>query len=77
MQCNQARAVLGTAAASAREGSQWLPDLCLFQMEEDRPLLFDLGMVTNSVRTLILDAIQRKGPPAAVTGERARAAGQD
>ena len=46
------------------------------QMEEDRPLLFDLGMVTNSGRTLILDAIQRKMPPASVAGERARAAGQ-
>jgi len=51
--------------------------LCLFQMEEHRPLLFDLQIVTDGVRTSISDAIQRTLPQARGSGVRARAAGQD
>jgi UDP-GlcNAc:undecaprenyl-phosphate GlcNAc-1-phosphate transferase len=50
--------------------------LCLFQMKEDKPLLFDLGVITNGVRTSISNAIQRTIPHADVNADRARAAGQ-
>jgi UDP-GlcNAc:undecaprenyl-phosphate/decaprenyl-phosphate GlcNAc-1-phosphate transferase len=49
---------------------QPLAYLCLFQMEEDRPLLFDLGVVTNGVRTSLSDAIQRTVPRDAETEKR-------
>jgi len=59
------------------KGRQSIGYLCLFQMEEDRELLFDLRVVTNGVRTSISDAVQRALPQAKVTAERVRAAGQD
>jgi len=59
------------------KGSQPLAYLCLFQMEEDRPVLFDLGIVTNGVRTSISDAIQRTVPQDREIEERAHAVGQD
>jgi UDP-GlcNAc:undecaprenyl-phosphate/decaprenyl-phosphate GlcNAc-1-phosphate transferase len=43
-------------------GAQTLAYLCLFQMEENRPLLFDLRVVTNGVRASISDAIGRSVP---------------
>ena len=58
-------------------GSRPRAYLCLFQMEEDKPLLFDLRVVTNGVRASISDAIQRTMPICGVTEERARAAGQE
>jgi hypothetical protein len=51
--------------------------LCLFQVEEDRPLLFDLRVLTNGLRTSISDAVQRTISQPNVTGDRAQAAGQD
>jgi len=50
--------------------------LCLFQIEEDKPLLFDLRVVTNGVRTSISDAIQRAMPGEKETRDRARVVGQ-
>lgn len=50
--------------------------LCLFQLEEDRPLLFDLGVVTNGVRTSISDAIRRTMQSVEDSEKRAHAAGQ-
>lgn len=51
--------------------------LCLFQMLEDKPLLFDLRVVTNGVRSSISDALRRTTRPEEGSGDRARAAGQD
>ena len=58
-------------------GTQPMAYLCLFQMEEERPLLFDLRVVTNGVRTSISDAIRRTVPRSEATEERARAAAQN
>jgi hypothetical protein len=43
-------------------GRQPLAYICLFQMEEDKPLLFDLRVVTNGVRGPLSMAIQRTVP---------------
>jgi UDP-GlcNAc:undecaprenyl-phosphate/decaprenyl-phosphate GlcNAc-1-phosphate transferase len=43
-------------------GRHPLAYLCLFQMEENRPLLFDLRVVTNGVRTCVSEAIERAIP---------------
>jgi UDP-GlcNAc:undecaprenyl-phosphate GlcNAc-1-phosphate transferase len=59
------------------EGSRPVAYLCLFQVEEDRPLLFDLRVLTNGLRTSISDAVQRTISQPNVTGDRAQAAGQD
>jgi hypothetical protein len=58
-------------------GDQPIGHLSLFQMEEDRPLLFDLQVVTNGVRTSISNAIHRTIPQVKGSGERALAAGQE
>ena len=61
----------------ASNGGRPMSYICLFQMAEDRPLLFDLRVVTNGVRASISDAIHRTIPQAKQTGERVRAVGQD
>ncbi len=43
-------------------GRQPLAYICLFQMEEDKPLLFDLHVVTNGMRGPLSAAIQRTVP---------------
>jgi UDP-GlcNAc:undecaprenyl-phosphate/decaprenyl-phosphate GlcNAc-1-phosphate transferase len=43
-------------------GTHSLAYLCLFQMEENRPLLFDLRVVTNGVRACVSEAIERAVP---------------
>jgi UDP-GlcNAc:undecaprenyl-phosphate GlcNAc-1-phosphate transferase len=46
--------------------------LCLFQLEEDRPVLFDLRVVTNGVRVSIADALERTVSRPAFFAERRR-----
>jgi len=53
------------------------PYLCLFQIEEDRPLPFDLRVVTDGVRASISDAILTTIMQARQQSDRARAAGHD
>lgn len=50
--------------------------LCLFQIEEEKPVLFDLRVVTNGVRASISEAIQRTMPPGEGKDGRVRAATQ-
>jgi UDP-GlcNAc:undecaprenyl-phosphate GlcNAc-1-phosphate transferase len=58
-------------------GNQPLAYLCLFQLEEDKPVLFDLRVVTNGVRSSISDAIQRTMPQQQVTEKSMRAVADD
>jgi UDP-GlcNAc:undecaprenyl-phosphate/decaprenyl-phosphate GlcNAc-1-phosphate transferase len=51
--------------------------LCLFQMNEDKPVLFDLGVLTNGVRASISDAVQRTMLRDETDRERVRAAATD
>jgi hypothetical protein len=46
-------------------------------MKEDKPVLFDLGVVTNGVRASISDAVQRTMLRDETDRERMRAAATD